>query len=232
MMLLDFSPQVRAFAAQPFWLLWPSGRRVRRHAPDIFVRLAGGGGMVVDVRADDRIGPEDAEAFEATAAACESVRSVSFLADGRLLASKGRDGSVRLWDCGAWTPAGVIAEPGKGAWSPRLALHPGRAVLATAGSDEGVDDAVVHLWHLDPDRLLGQSRPPSVTYTSAKIVLVGESGVGKTGLGYRLAHGTEEASTPCEIQSVRRPPAATTPLCVTTSDHAGPRPRRVHTRSN
>jgi hypothetical protein len=94
------------------------------------------------------------------------------------------------------------------------------------------DDAVIHLWHFDPDRLLGQSRPPSVTYTSAKIVLVGESGVGKTGLGYRLAHGTEEASTPSEIQSVRRPPAATTPLCVTTSDHAGPRPRRVDTRSN
>lgn len=73
MMLLDFSPRVRAFAAQPFWLLWPSGGRVWRHAPDIFVRLAGGGGAVVDVRADDRIRPEDAEAFEVTAAACESV---------------------------------------------------------------------------------------------------------------------------------------------------------------
>ena len=74
MMLLDFSLRVRAFAAQPFWLLWSSGGRVRRHAPDIFVRLAdGGGGVVVDVRADDKIKPEDAEAFEATAAACESV---------------------------------------------------------------------------------------------------------------------------------------------------------------
>lgn len=67
----------------------------------------------------------------------DTVRSVSFLADGRLLASKGRDGSLRLWDCGAWTPAGVIAEPGKGAWSPRLAFHPGRPLLARAGSDEG-----------------------------------------------------------------------------------------------
>jgi hypothetical protein len=73
MMLLDFSPQVRAFSAQPFWLLWPSGGRVRRHAPDIFVRLADGGGLVVDVRADDKIEPEDAEAFEVTAAACESA---------------------------------------------------------------------------------------------------------------------------------------------------------------
>jgi len=120
----------------------------------------------------------------------DSVRSVSFLADGRMLASKGRDGSVRLWDCVTWTPAGVIAEPGVSLWTPRLAFHPSKPVLATAGSDVGkADDVLVHLWQLDPDRLLGQSWPPSVTYASAKIVLVGESGVGKTGLGYRLAHG-------------------------------------------
>ena len=44
--------------------------------------------------------------------------------------------------------------------------------------------------------------------------------------------GTAAASTPGEIQSVRRPPAATTPLSATTSDHAGPRPRPADTRSN
>jgi hypothetical protein len=73
LMMLDFSPQVRAFAAQPFWLLWPSSGRTRRHAPDFFARLEDGTGVVVDVRADDRIEPEDADAFAATAAACESV---------------------------------------------------------------------------------------------------------------------------------------------------------------
>jgi hypothetical protein len=73
LMMLDFSPRVRAFSAQPFWLLWSCGGKRRRHAPDFFVRLAGGGGMVVDVRPDDRIAPRDAEAFEATAAACESA---------------------------------------------------------------------------------------------------------------------------------------------------------------
>jgi hypothetical protein len=53
--------------------LWSAGGKVRRHAPDFFVRLADGTSVVVDVRVDDRIAPEDAEAFEATATACESA---------------------------------------------------------------------------------------------------------------------------------------------------------------
>lgn len=73
LMMLDFSPRVRAFAAQPFWLSWPSGGKTRRHAPDFFVRMIDGRGVVVDVRADDRIKDEDAAAFAVTAAACESV---------------------------------------------------------------------------------------------------------------------------------------------------------------
>jgi hypothetical protein len=72
-MMLDFSPEVRSFSCQPFWLLWQAGGKDRRHAPDIFVRLCDGTGMVVDVRADDRIALEDAEAFAVTAAACEAV---------------------------------------------------------------------------------------------------------------------------------------------------------------
>jgi hypothetical protein len=73
LMLLDFDPAVAAVASQPFWLHWHDGRRSRRHAPDFFARLADGTGVVIDVRADDRIGPRDAEAFEATARACESA---------------------------------------------------------------------------------------------------------------------------------------------------------------
>jgi hypothetical protein len=72
-MLLDFDPDVVGFSSQPFWLRWHDGRRRRRHAPDYFVRLADGRGVVVDVRADDRIEPKDAEVFEATARACEAV---------------------------------------------------------------------------------------------------------------------------------------------------------------
>jgi hypothetical protein len=73
LMMLDHSRLVESFAAQPFWLLWSSEGRVRRHVPDFFVRLVDGRGAVVDVRADGRIAPEDAEAFAVTAAACALV---------------------------------------------------------------------------------------------------------------------------------------------------------------
>jgi WD domain, G-beta repeat len=67
----------------------------------------------------------------------DNVRSVSFLADGRLLASKGRDGAVRLWDCATWTPAGEIAEPGQSAWLPRIAFHPSQPCWPRPGLTRG-----------------------------------------------------------------------------------------------
>ncbi|MGW7754483.1 TnsA-like heteromeric transposase endonuclease subunit [Streptomyces violaceusniger] len=70
-MLMDFDPLVTGLSAQPFRLFWPSRRGRRGHVPDFFARRVGGEGMVVDVRPDDRIEPDDAEAFAATARACE-----------------------------------------------------------------------------------------------------------------------------------------------------------------
>lgn len=72
-MLLDFDPLVAAVSSQPFWLSWNAGGKTRRHCPDYFARLIDGTGVVVDVRADDRIEPGDAEAFAVTARACEEV---------------------------------------------------------------------------------------------------------------------------------------------------------------
>jgi hypothetical protein len=62
-------------AAQPVWLHWAdaeSGRPVR-HALDFFARRADGTGMVIDVRADERIGDRDAAVFAATAQVCAQV---------------------------------------------------------------------------------------------------------------------------------------------------------------
>lgn len=72
-MALDFSPDVIAFAAQPFWLFWPDTNRIRSHAPDFFARSVEGAGIVVDCRPAERIKPRDGAAFEATRRACEQA---------------------------------------------------------------------------------------------------------------------------------------------------------------
>jgi hypothetical protein len=62
-MLTDSDPGITGIASQPFWLRWQDeDGRPRRHAPDFFARRAGGG-VVVDVRPDDRIPAEDAAAL-------------------------------------------------------------------------------------------------------------------------------------------------------------------------
>lgn len=73
LMQLDFDTAVVGMASQPLWLRWRQNDRWRRHAPDYFARLANGGAVVIDVRADDRIPQRDAEAFTAAARACELV---------------------------------------------------------------------------------------------------------------------------------------------------------------
>jgi hypothetical protein len=72
-MQLDFDPAVVGFASQPFALWWRSGRRERRHVPDYFARLADGTGLVVDVRPDSLVRPEDEVVFAVTEAACAEV---------------------------------------------------------------------------------------------------------------------------------------------------------------
>ena len=55
---------------------------------------------------------------------------------------------------------------------------------------------MIRLWDLDLQTF--RSRPiTSVAYSTAKIVIVGDTGVGKTGLAWRLAQGSfrEQAST-------------------------------------
>jgi small GTP-binding protein len=130
------------------------------------------------------------------------VDIVSFSPDGRLLASKSNDKTVRLWNCETWETIAIIPMPKPDHWIPALAFHPTLPQLAVTGYEPDTpDDQVssqIQLWELvDYDMLLGQRTTPLVSYTSAKVVLVGDSGVGKTGLGWRLAHGEfkEHAST-------------------------------------
>lgn len=130
------------------------------------------------------------------------VNGVAFLSDGRLLASDGWD-SLRLWSSATGACLAVIPKLNeeRAHYHAGLVFHPRMPLLASVGSDPGTAEKfrnrVIYIYELDLEVLLDKPATLSVSYTSAKVVLVGDSGVGKTGLGWRLAHGEfkEHAST-------------------------------------
>jgi GTPase SAR1 family protein len=136
----------------------------------------------------------------------DSVPAVAFSMNGRLLASLSDDGTLRLWRCETWETVAVIPTLSSDDLLTGLAFHPVLPLVATAGSKpEASEDEryrLIHFWEMDLDVLLGKSLEATpamkaVHHTTAKIVVVGDSGVGKTGLGWRLAHGEykEHSST-------------------------------------
>lgn len=112
------------------------------------------------------------------------VSCLSFSYDGRLLASRSFGSTIHLWRTDTWVDVAILEEPAQDRYPMSLAFHPNAPVLATLG--EG--NSVIRIWDLDMATLL-EAVPGSfsIHYTTAKIALVGDSGVGKTGLGYRIA---------------------------------------------
>jgi hypothetical protein len=69
--LADFDDAVTWIATQPFWMRGKDGRDLRRHVPDVLLRLASGQYVVVDVKpVDFQSRPEVAAVLDWTSRAC------------------------------------------------------------------------------------------------------------------------------------------------------------------
>lgn len=115
--------------------------------------------------------------------------SISFSFDGRLLASKSDDG-VQLWRYDIKEMIASLDEKTNfeiWAPSPSLAFHPFSPIIATLG-DENTN---IRIWELDNETILSVAGAiSSVHYTNSKVVVVGDTGVGKSGLSLVLAGKT------------------------------------------
>ncbi|MFW9263406.1 metallophosphoesterase [Nostoc sp. CALU 546] len=123
-----------------------------------------------------------------------AISNICFSKNNKLLASISVDGIIRLWDCNFWKEIASISGSvhSSQSWPSVLAFHPNSLFLATP-VQEGAAINILTLEHQTTESssdLLNSkasSQESIVYYINAKAVLLGESGVGKSGLGIRLA---------------------------------------------
>jgi WD40 repeat protein len=109
-----------------------------------------------------------------------SVR-LAFAGGGRLLATAAGS-RIRLWRRSDWACVATL-ESGEFHGVGGLGFHPVSPILAAKDTPgDGID-----CWSLDLSVLSGRVQSGSLRYVNAKVVLLGDTGVGKSGLGLVLS---------------------------------------------
>jgi len=108
-----------------------------------------------------------------------TINSVAISTDGRRAVSGSLDNTVRVWDLEVGRL--VLTLEGHSDWVYSVAISgDGQRVIS------GSKDKTVRVWDLPPIMPAPTTVTEADRYTNAKVLLVGESGTGKTGLAYRL----------------------------------------------
>ena len=125
------------------------------------------------------------------------VTDISFSCDGRLVAV--RSDLIRIFGCESekWELVGVLNEPeGPTPWYCGLTFHPTEYVLITYGTEP----RAVRRWMLDAERFAPLS--PMIPYRNAKVVILGDSGGGKSALADALAGNDFQETFPTQGRRV------------------------------
>jgi WD40 repeat protein len=117
----------------------------------------------------------------------DAVVSVVITSDGKTVVSSSRDKTLKVWDIATGKCRATFEGHTGKVWG--VAVTPdGKTIIS------GSEDKTLRVWELpQPDtEIVDDSvaftiKLVAARYTNAKVVLVGESGVGKTGLALRLA---------------------------------------------
>lgn len=115
------------------------------------------------------------------------IRGVSITAEGGRIVTCSSDFSIRLWD--VRTGNCLITLRGHKLTTNSVAIT-ANGRLAVSGSS----DATVRVWELPAYVEETPEKTEAEKYTNAKVLLVGDSGVGKTGLAQRLTENKFEAT--------------------------------------
>ncbi|QQS05233.1 MAG: metallophosphoesterase [Fibrobacterota bacterium] len=115
------------------------------------------------------------------------VSSLEWSPDGTLLGSGGHDRTIRIWHCKDWAEIDVVAIPSGFSAMSSFAFRPAQKLTNRVGTTIlGEDEFRIITW--SPDSTNASAQPPqTIKVVSAKVVLMGESNVGKSTLALRLA---------------------------------------------
>jgi WD40 repeat protein len=141
----------------------------------------------------------------------DAVERVAWSGDGRLLASGADDQTVRVWDMESGTELAVYQYRYSAHSLLDISFVPDTPVTAVFGKTRlGDDDVLVETLALELHTPTSTLSPTS--YVSAKIVLVGESNIGKSCLALRLAQDRyEEQGTTHGMHLWTMPPEQLSP---------------------
>jgi WD40 repeat protein len=183
--------------------LWDatSGKQVRAligHGGGVWgVRWSHGGSTIASASGDNTVrlwNEKTGRSINILEGHTDTVYTVSWSHDGQFLASKSDDNTIRIWQSETGDLLSEIEVPHCQGLCD-LAFHPSDPILATLSGDEGATS--IQVWRLDFNIIVGTAQSSSLDrrqYRNAKVVLLGDTEVGKTALAMALLDREYEAT--------------------------------------